>query len=115
MKHEEVVEYLALHAQAATAEKRMKVLRPALLESLRAGEESPGDLPYLLTRRVQQRQLKDYLSPLYRLLKRTLGKVRADKRIAQIEAKFEYSEIEQLHVEQNKEYAAELSQEQPAA
>lgn len=109
-----VIEYLELHAQSSTCEKRLKALREVLLPQLRDGEESPGDLPYLLARRIQERTTKDWLSPLYRLLKRTLGKVRADLRIAQIEARFECTEVEQLCVEQNKEYAADLSA-QPAA
>ncbi len=109
MNKAEVIEYLELHAQAATCEKRLKELRPALLDQLRDGEESPADLPYCLVRRIQQRTTRDYKTPLQRLLKRILGKVRAEKRLAQIEAGFGCTEVEQLCVEQNKQYAADLA------
>src|SRR2546421_424193 len=105
-----VLEYLELHAQSSTCEKRLKELRAVLLPQLRDGDTSPGDLPYRLVRRIQNRTVKDYLTPLYRLLKRTVGKVRADKRIAQIEAAFECTDVEQLCVEQNKEFAATLAE-----
>jgi hypothetical protein len=115
MNRAEVIEYLELHAQSSTCEKRLRELRAALLPQLRAGEESPGDLPYRLVMRLQKRQVKDYLTPLAELLTRMWGKAAVDKRVRAIEANFASTEIEQLCVEQNKAFAAELGQAQPAA
>jgi hypothetical protein len=110
MKRADVLEYLELHAQAAIAEKRLTELRAILKPLLAEGEVSPADLPYLLTLRTQERTQPDYRSPLYRLLKRTIGKVRADKRIAAIEAAFGCITVEQLCVTQNQAYAQNLTE-----
>jgi len=104
-----VIEFLELHAKAASAEKRLEELKAILKPALIAGEESPSDLPYLLVLGNQRRTTEDYKAPLYRLLKRIIGKVRADKRMAQIEAKFLCRDVPTLNVAQNKEFAADLS------
>jgi len=110
MNRANVIEFLELHAQAATATKRMEELRPGLLLSLQEGETSPADLPYILTLGNQHRTVKDYLAPLQRLLRRTLGKVRASKRLAQIEAKFGHTDVPTLNVKVNAAFAVELGE-----
>ncbi len=114
MKKADVIEFLKLHAEAALAEKRLKELREILLPALQGGEESPADLPYLLVASSQDRVVKDWRSPLYRLLKRTLGKVRADKRIEQIEAQFGSIAVEQLLVKPNHKFALQVGEKSAA-
>lgn len=115
MNRADVIEFLELHAKAASAAKRMKELRPALLSALQEGETSPADLPYLLELGNQARTEKDYETPLRRLLKRLYGKVRGEKRMQQIEAKFGHTDVPTLNVKKNDAYAASLGDQISAA
>ena len=102
----DVEEFLQLHAEAAIRGKRMTELRDVILPALREGCVSPADLPYCLVRKIQHRRSFDYKTPLLRIYQSVMGKKQADKHIEALEAKFEVSDVEQLLVEINREYAA---------
>ncbi len=114
MKKAEVEEFIALHAAAAIAKARMDELKEILLPQLRAGEQSPPELSYLLERRVATGALiKDYRTPFLALLIRTWGKPAGERKLQLAEGKFQRKEdVESLHVVVNKSLVAQPALEQ---
>lgn len=102
MKRADVIEYLELHSQSATIEKRMKELKPVLLEALAKGQACPRDLPMLLERRVSYRRISDWKEIAFGFARR-LWKTphRAELEVQKIEDAFPTKEVESLHVVAN--------------